>query len=146
MLDGIYSEQLQTRLHEYQSLRARGYEKIERELEVKENNDNVTFKRVKKDLSKSLKEYTALKATLDKKGFNADYEFTSYSSTIDDLIKRITLSVKRSHTKLLAHNEETADKVDKYHIVKQEVRMKIYGLDMTLDEVRKEVDKYIKNI
>lgn len=141
VLSKLYERQFDSKRVEVQQSRHEGFKEVREKL-------NATIK--DKDFQTYAKAYDVvqkLEKVLKERYLNGEIEFESggYSRTP-------SLSYKTSsyngtiNPKLAKHNEETERVMEKVDIAAQDAQTRIYGLDVTFDEIKKEIDDLLRGL
>lgn len=141
VLSKLYEKQFSVKKQEIQQARNEEFKKLQNKLNSKLKD---------KDFNEYVKAYETvqkLEKILSERYLNGEVEFSKggYSGGPK-------LSVK-SHSyngvvnpELEAFNNETHKVLEKVEIAEQEAQTRIYGLDVTFEEIKQEIDKLLKNL
>lgn len=141
VLSKLYEKQFELKKQEIREARAAEFAKLQEKLNSKLKDKDFA------EYVKATETVKRLEKVLKERYEDGEVEFSSasYSSPA-------RLSVK-SHsyrgpvnTELETHNKETMKTLEKVEIAEQDAQTRIYGLDVTFEEIKAEVDKLLKNL
>lgn len=145
MLDKIYTGEMDTKISEYRQLRQGKRDALVKSITTKENTKHKVILKKATALAKQL-------GKLDKKLKESGFTLGQNLSGIDFTIRYAGYgyptynSQKAKNSQIAKFDEETSISQAKLNDLKNEIRADIYGLPLTYNQIRAELDKKIKTL
>ena len=146
ILEGIYVERLKEKQDTAINARQAQRKQFSKKVVAKALKDPA-IRSVKKALENLATVLTKHESKLDGIGIS---EFPGYNGTYAERAEKMKLYVRdrydEKHPELQEFDNETESLRDKYHKAIQEVRVKIWGMNVSYEEMEKEIDKVLASL
>jgi hypothetical protein len=142
VLSKLYEKQFNAKEQELRQKRSEDFREVQNKLNATIND-------------KDFKAYVKAKKTADEleKVLKVRYDGGEISFSSGGYQSGPTLEYKTggyrcvsTHTKLEKHEQQTRETMEKVEIAAQDAQTRIYGLDVTFEEIKKEIDSLLKGL
>lgn len=141
VLSKLYEKQFSVKKQEIREKRNKDFNDLQAKLNSKlKDKDFVEY-------SKAYETVKRLEKVLKARYENGEVEFHTGGYSSDPKLTVKSHSYNGTvNPELQAHNEETNKVLEKVEIAEQEAQTRIYGLDVTFEEIKQEIDKLLKGL
>lgn len=142
VLSKLYEKQFSIKKQEIHEQRNSEFTKLKEKLNSKiKDKDFAEYVKATETVKRLEK---VLKARYD--GGQIEFSTSSYSSGPSLSVKSHSYREGEINPELESFNTETKKVLEKVEIAEQEAQTRIYGLDVTFEEIKAEIDKLLKNL
>lgn len=141
VLSKLYEKQFSSKAQELREKRQESFQEVRAKL-----NSSIKDKDFQ-EYAKAYAKVQELESVLKSRYQTGEIEFESGGYSRNPSLSYKTSSYNGSiNPKLAKHNEETEKVMEKVEIAAQDAQTRIYGLDVTFEEIKKEIDSLLKGL